>query len=46
MIKDQNFKSLHKDLHNSNVKRYELAPKRHVYIKGSGRLCLMTCDES
>ena len=33
-----NFKSLHKDLRHSNVKRYELAPKRHVDIKGSGRL--------
>ena len=31
-------KSRHKDLHHSNVKRYELAPKRHVDIKGSNRL--------
>ena len=29
-IKDQNLKSLHKDLRHSNVKKYELARKRHV----------------
>ena len=36
-LKDQNLKSLHKDLRHSNVKRYELAPKRDVDIKGSDR---------
>ena len=35
-IKDQNFESQNKDLHHSSVERYELAPKRHVDIKGSG----------
>jgi len=33
-----NIKILHKDLRHSNVERYEFAPKRHVDIKGSGRL--------
>ena len=37
-IKDQNLKSLHEDLRRSNVTRYELAPKRYVNIKVSGRL--------
>ena len=37
-IKDQNLKSLHKDLRHYNVTRYELAPKRHQVIKGSDRL--------
>ena len=37
-IKNQNLKSLHKDSRHSNVNRYELAPKRHVDIKASGRL--------
>ena len=36
--KDRNLKYLHKDLRHSNVKRYGLAPKRHVDIKGSDRL--------
>ena len=37
-LKDQNLKSLHSDLRHSNVKTYELAPKRHADIQGPGRL--------
>ena len=41
-IRGQNLLSLHNDLRHSNIKRFKLAPRRHVDIKDSDRLVFMT----